>query len=205
MRAKSLGLLGAVSALLFAAAPASAIDLIDPARLDPNPVQTISARADTLAQDSISFDDLTKGALGADEQFHEQELHVHAHSDGGNPSNDQPTSAALTDTQQTLDWCRWRAFTSTADALQQNASIDVYATLQSDLETCLDNHFDDQSTDRWVSIALAIDNETQLLTIVNPSLGYPAAHDQVVNVGLTLPTQVWIDWFRASAAEVPPV
>jgi hypothetical protein len=76
--------------------------------------------------------------------------------------------------------------------------LDVAGTLSSDLGRCLNGQFPSNGAVWWEGEWAALQNEGQLVSAVDPS----ADPVRVLEAGFSLPTQTWIDWFNASAADV---
>jgi hypothetical protein len=194
----ALATIGCVAA---AAAPASAaFDLVDPARIPANPYSPPSGGVDTSRNSDETAQALRPDAENADSEFHKDGGDGGGGGGGGGSSSSNPSQIPSAE-----DWCRWWAFNTTAQDIQADPSIDVYQELEGDLESCLNQYYGNDPNVSWVAEYLALQNISALLTALNPGETTAQAYAQLVNGGVTLPTQTWTAWFTASAESVPSV
>lgn len=196
-RASRLVLAVIVSGGLVAmtSAPASAaFDLVDPAHIQPNPVDEPTAGIDTTASSDETLNSLKDDADNADAEFHKDA------GDGGDGGSGGGGPSSSSQIPRDEDWCRRWAFNTEAEDVELYApNIDVFDDLYQLLDQCLTEVYPNDPNVNWVAEYLAIQNETALLAAIYPGGNAP----QELENGVNLPVQTWVAWFRASALAVP--
>lgn len=198
-----LALVGACALVVICAGAgtASGDDLLgvnpDGRGLTPLPTEPISTKVDNSAS-SLPANTIQSAAQtaegGWDETLKQAADALSANCCSG-PADNPPPPITLSG----LNWCRAWSFQDMASEVAQYPWLDVNLTLSNDLGQCLAEWFPGNSAVWWEGMFAATQNEEQLVLTVNPNANVV----QVLDQGFSLPAQTWIDWFNASAADVP--
>ncbi len=176
-----------VAGSLALAAPAAAVDSIDP-HVDPSVTQNVTATEGST--------ELTNFGSPLNERAREEKLLGFA------PETDEQTGEEVRSNE---DYCLWVGLLGAAYDLSNGNSNSPMDALSAHLLPCLGTHFSGSASD-LSSLArfLMAESAVHIVQSQSPSLSVQGAVSWLENNSLDLDPSTWSSWFTFMANQLPP-